>query len=105
MDTKIYKKRLYPSIRKTNPMCSLSSHLCIVRRRPSLGHTDYCNEIVCGENEGDCDEDNQCEKGLNCGTNNCEGVEFDEGDDCCSKSTALDDNFPLCEYHYSKPCL
>ena len=36
------------------------------------------------EGDGDCDSDNDCATGLRCGTNNCQGSQFDTTDDCCS---------------------
>ena len=38
----------------------------------------------CGENEGDCDFDVDCEGNLKCGIDNCNGASFDDGDDCCT---------------------
>merc|ERR1711962_840414 len=37
----------------------------------------------CGEGEGDCDYDTDCQNGLTCGLDNCVGDSFDETDDCC----------------------
>ena len=37
----------------------------------------------CGEGEGDCDSNDDCFPGLYCGHNNCSGVTFENGDDCC----------------------
>lgn len=47
---------------------------------------DSCctSDYPCGEEEGDCDEDSECEEGLKCGRNNCPDEEtFESGDDCC----------------------
>ena len=39
----------------------------------------------CGIYQGDCDNDNECEDGLSCGTNNCpEAFEWSHAD-CCQK--------------------
>ena len=46
----------------------------------------------CGENEGDCDDDSQCQDGLICGTNNCptgSGSNFGSGSDCCTKMPGI----------------
>ena len=44
-------------------------------------------ENKCGEDEGDCDTDNDCQEGLKCGQqlDNCHGngPEWDATDDCC----------------------
>ena len=47
---------------------------------------------LCGQNEGDCDVDEDCNAGLVCGVDNCFGVrEFDiegDADDCCVPEAA-----------------
>ena len=44
---------------------------------------DCCTvDKPCQENEGDCDNDNECAGNLVCGTNNCGGI-FDSAADCC----------------------
>jgi len=47
------------------------------------GGNSCCNDIECGEGEGDCDTDSQCSGSLECGTDNCVGINFDPTDDCC----------------------
>ena len=49
------------------------------------GHDDYCTpQSPCGEYEGDCDSNDDCQTGLSCGTNNCpSSLEFDLWVDCC----------------------
>ena len=38
----------------------------------------------CGQDEGDCDSDNDCQVGFKCGTDNCpSGFNFPSGADCC----------------------
>ncbi len=40
----------------------------------------------CGVGEGDCENDQECQDGLKCGSNNCDisgNPRFDETDDCC----------------------
>ena len=42
----------------------------------------------CGEGEGDCDEDGQCQGLLQCGEDNCQtksGGSWDQTDDCCQE--------------------
>ena len=54
----------------------------------------------CGEGEGDCDEDEQCQGLLQCGTDNCQtktGGAWDRTDDCCQEIYPLP---PL--YHWDK---
>ena len=52
----------------------------------------------CGDKLGDCDYDNQCHRGMKCGTNNCPvfgwGVSFDQ--DCC-----FDEKGKRCMIHFS----
>ena len=49
-------------------------------------HWECCHEDnKCGENEGDCDDDRDCEIGLKCGTNNCPKGFFESSYDCCYK--------------------
>ena len=44
-----------------------------------------CNLLnKCGENEGDCDHDDDCNAGLKCGTDNCPAG-FHALHDCCYK--------------------
>merc|ERR1711902_488099 len=42
----------------------------------------------CGEGEGDCDSDAECQSGLICGKDNCVGSSFLTGEDCCTKPTS-----------------
>ena len=45
---------------------------------------DCTSQNPCGESEGDCDSDNECQYGLSCGTDNClASLGFAEGVDCC----------------------
>ena len=62
-----------------------------------LGDEHFCaTGTRCGENEGDCDENNECQDGLVCGVNNCpEYLGFNYEIDCCC--IALPDNTPSCE--------
>ena len=40
---------------------------------------------------GDCDDDDECQDGLKCGTNNCpDKPGFTPGDDCCQKGDTQD---------------
>ena len=42
----------------------------------------------CGEDEGDCDHDNDCQDGLQCGSDNCPtGFNFPADADCCYNLT------------------
>ena len=52
------------------------------------GHDSFCTaNNLCDDNEGDCDNDNECKDGLVCGENNCPiSPEFQPGDDCCFTS-------------------
>ena len=58
---------------------------------------------MCGINEGDCDNDDDCMAELKCGTDNCPikiGLQWDSTDDCCYKPCTGGDN--CCTS--SKPC-
>ena len=52
---------------------------------PGLGHRAYCTpKYKCGIEEGDCDTNFDCKKGLKCGKDNCpETSKFESTDDCC----------------------
>ena len=60
------------------------------------GDTCCTPDNKCGEDEGDCDSDNDCQEGLKCGVDNCSNKgnanpkpfpnnEWDATDDCCYK--------------------
>ena len=52
-----------------------------------VGGDSCCVEGACGENEGDCDADSDCQAGFICGSDNCNGDSFDDTDDCCTAAT------------------
>merc|ERR1711974_368315 len=65
----------------------LDTHVCV--KFMSCDGGDACcsgGNYKCLEGEGDCDSDSDCAPGLYCGTNNCQGPNFDSGDDCCFKA-------------------
>ena len=48
------------------------------------GGDECCTEDnKCGEDEGDCDIDADCQDGLKCGSNNCKNGGDEAADDCC----------------------
>ena len=49
------------------------------------GQDDDCctPENPCNYLDGDCDENEDCDLGFLCGTDNCQGPGFDATDDCC----------------------
>ena len=54
------------------------------------GGDDCCSkrvfgELKCGKGEGDCKSDDDCQPGLFCGQDNCQGSGFDKSDDCCTR--------------------
>ena len=51
-----------------------------------LGDEHYCTTgNPCGEDEGDCDYNDECQDGLFCGSSNClASLGFDSEIDCCS---------------------
>ena len=51
----------------------------------SNGDDEFCYCKTCSENEGDCDAGDECQDGLDCGSNNCPAsLGFDSDVDCCS---------------------
>ena len=61
---------------------------------PPVGGENFCSiEKPCGEDQGDCDSDSECQSNLFCGYNNCPilGSEVD----CCSKTQfIMSPNYP-----------
>ena len=59
------------------------------RFKGCTGGNSCCTQInKCDQEEGDCDHDNDCFKGLKCGHNNCkhkDSLQWDRADDCCYK--------------------
>ena len=49
------------------------------------GDWTFCSsKYPCGDNDGDCDNDNECKEGLKCGSNNCDtSLGFHSSADCC----------------------
>ena len=56
---------------------------------------DFCtSENPCGTNQGDCDNHDECQDGLVCGSNNCpDYLSFHSEFDCCYIPTVGDENF------------
>ena len=55
-----------------------------------------CNKDMepCGQNEGDCDFDNQCQQGLRCRPNSCPpSLGYDSETDCCHIANVGDEDF------------
>ena len=52
---------------------------------PAIGDEDFCTILnPCGQDEGDCDSQDECQTGLGCGSNNCpDSLGFNSGVDCC----------------------
>ena len=61
-----------------------------------LGDEHYCaSGIPCGENEGDCDYNSECQSNHFCGSNNCPtSLGFDSAVDCCSSTQIMSPNYP-----------
>ena len=57
-----------------------SSGYC--RQKASNSDSDFCSNALCGNDEGDCDSDHECEGALICGAKNCPYGR--EGFDCCT---------------------
>ncbi len=68
----------------------LDSVICSLGLR-CVGNASCCVPgIPCGEGEGDCNINSDCEEGLTCGHNNClpkSGGAWNTADDCCVKSS------------------
>ena len=54
--------------------------------QPTVGDEDFCaSGIPCGEDEGDCDANSECQSNLFCGSNNCPAyLGFGSEVDCCT---------------------
>ena len=65
---------------------------------PVVGEEGFCaSGIPCGEDEGDCDSNEECESELFCGSNNCpDSLGFDLEVDCCynTTNTLISPNYP-----------
>ena len=81
--TRDQKKVFYVTTSALIHVCHQKYVRCIILI--FLGHFGDCtSNKPCGEDEGDCDLDNQCKKGFNCGTNNCRSsLGFEPFFDCC----------------------
>ena len=57
---------------------------------------NFCaSGMPCGENEGDCDSQDECQDGLFCGYNNCPAyLKFHPDVDCCSNTQIVSPNYP-----------
>ena len=53
--------------------------------QPILGDENFCSSgSPCGEDEGDCNSNDECQAGLDCGSDNCPAsLGFDSEIDCC----------------------
>ena len=61
----------------------------------TFGDEDFCTtDSPCYEQEGDCDSHDECQDGLDCGSNNCiASLGFDAEIDCCYQVTFGDEVF------------
>ena len=68
----------------------------------NFGFCSACN--LCGENEGDCNNDIECQDGFTCGTDNCpSSLDFDSSIDCCNnRSSLINGDLGFCTTSY--PC-
>ena len=69
-------------------------HCCY---EPTLGDEDFCAiGITCGEDEGDCDSNSECQNSLFCGYNNCPvSLSFATEIDCCTSTQLVSPNYPI----------
>ena len=65
----------------TNSGPCTTSKQCLCRQN------DFCAKIPCGEGQGDCDDDNECEGSLVCGHRNCMNTTIT---DCCTQPCSND---------------
>ena len=71
----------------------------------NMGDAHFCTvDNPCEENEGDCGNDNDCQTGLTCGTDNCPAsLGFDSSIDCCNNHSSLKNgDLGFCSTSY--PC-
>ena len=62
---------------------------------PSNGDENFCKAIACGDNQGDCDSNEECQENTFCGSNNCPTfLGFDFEVDCCSSTQLMSPNYP-----------
>ena len=62
---------------------------------PSNGNENFCKVTSCGNNQGDCDSNEECQENHFCGSNNCPTVlGFDFEVDCCSSTQLMSPNYP-----------
>jgi len=62
--------------------CQAKSNGTAKEPEPTM-HSCGVDGHQCGKGEGDCDFDSDCQDGLVCGMDNCQGDGFDKIDDCC----------------------
>ena len=74
----------------SNVLKSIISTKCFTA---CTGGDSCCTTLKkCGEDEGDCDTDSECQIGLKCGKDNCSkksGFQWDATDDCCYKPIGM----------------
>ena len=70
----IYSDQLYFMPANTGPCTATDQCLC--------RQNDFCAKIPCGEGQGDCDYDTECEGSLVCGHMNCKNSTVT---DCCAQ--------------------
>ena len=58
---------------------------CFDNSQSVVGDENFCNSVnLCGQDEGDCDLHDECQDGLECGSNNCpSSLGFNSDVDCC----------------------
>ena len=62
---------------------------------PSNGDEKFCKVKSCGNNQGDCDSNEECQENHFCGSNNCPTVlGFDFEVDCCSSTQLMSPDYP-----------
>ena len=62
-----------------------------------MNEDDFCTLAnPCALNEGDCDLHDECQSGLECGSNNCpDSLGFEEEEDCCVAASGSSRNVQL----------
>ena len=70
----IFNHQLYFSAANTGPCAANAKCLC--------KENNFCAKIPCGEGQGDCDDDTECEGSLVCGHMNCMNSTVT---DCCTQ--------------------
>ncbi len=74
-------------------VCLLNAAAVSSAESDAAGSDTYCNNVTCGEGEGDCDSDSECEDGLTCVHDVGENYGFRSIVDVCEAPAAGSDTY------------